>query len=57
MLIAFVAIVALANGMLTSSQGWFGVTNPVKLETIFGWVNAPFAWLNRRSGGGLPKNR
>jgi len=45
MLIAFVAIVALANGMLTSTQSWFGVTNPIKLETIFGWVNAPFAWL------------
>jgi concentrative nucleoside transporter, CNT family len=45
MLIAFVAIVALANGMLTFAQGWFGVANPVKLETIFGWANAPFAWL------------
>jgi CNT family concentrative nucleoside transporter len=45
MLIAFVAIVALANGMLTSAQGQFGVADPIKLETIFGWVNAPFAWL------------
>lgn len=45
MIIAFVAIVALANGMLTSVQGWFGVLSPIKLETIFGWVNAPFAWL------------
>jgi CNT family concentrative nucleoside transporter len=45
MLIAFVAIVALANGMLVWPQGQLGVANPVKLETIFGWVNAPFAWL------------
>lgn len=45
MIIAFVAIVALANGLLTTSQTWFGVSNPIKLETIFGWVNAPFAWL------------
>jgi CNT family concentrative nucleoside transporter len=28
-------------------QGWFGVGpgNAVKLETILGWLNAPFAWL------------
>lgn len=45
MIIAFVAIVALANGVLTTSQTWFGVANPIKLETIFGWINAPFAWL------------
>ncbi len=45
MLIAFVAIVALANGMLAGAQGWFGIAQPVKLETIFGWVNAPCAWL------------
>lgn len=45
MIIAFVAIVALANGLLTTGQSWFGVMNPVKLETIFGWLNAPFAWL------------
>jgi CNT family concentrative nucleoside transporter len=45
MLIAFVALVALANGMLGGVQGWFGVANPVKLETIIGWLNAPAAWL------------
>jgi CNT family concentrative nucleoside transporter len=45
MLIAFVAIVALANGLLGSVQGWFAIANPVKLETIFGWLNAPCAWL------------
>ena len=45
MLIAFVALVALANGMLGGAQGWFGVADPVKLETVFGWINAPAAWL------------
>jgi len=47
MLIAFVAIVALVNGMLASVQGWFGVSGEsvVKLQTVLGWLNAPFAWL------------
>jgi CNT family concentrative nucleoside transporter len=45
MLIAFVAVVALVNFLLAWFQGLFGVANPVKLETIFGWINAPFAWL------------
>ena len=44
MLIAFVAVVALANGLLGWVQSWFGVVQPVTLEKIFGWVNAPFAW-------------
>lgn len=45
MLIAFVAVVALVNFLLASLQGWFNVANPVTLQTLFGWVNAPFAWL------------
>jgi len=45
MLIAFVAVVALANLLLAWGQSWFHVAQPVKLETIFGWLNAPFAWL------------
>jgi CNT family concentrative nucleoside transporter len=45
MLIAFVAVVALANGLLAAAQGWAGLAQPVKLETIFGWFSAPFAWL------------
>jgi CNT family concentrative nucleoside transporter len=45
MLIAFVALVALANGALGGVQGWFGILAPVKLETVFGWLNAPCAWL------------
>ncbi len=45
MLIAFVALVALFNGALGGVQGWCGIAAPVKLETIFGWLNAPCAWL------------
>jgi len=45
MLIAFVAVVALANLLLAWGQSWFHIAQPVKLETIFGWLNAPCAWL------------
>lgn len=45
MLIAFVAVVALANYLLAAPQGWFGVAHPVTLQAMLGWVNAPFAWL------------
>ncbi len=45
MLIAFVAAVALANFILTWPQLKLGVPEPVRLETILGWLNAPFAWL------------
>jgi CNT family concentrative nucleoside transporter len=45
MLIAFIAIIALANYVFGWPQAHFGVTNPVTLQNVFGWVNAPFAWL------------
>jgi CNT family concentrative nucleoside transporter len=45
MLIAFIAVVALANYLITFPQAHLGVTHPVTLQMIFGWVNAPFAWL------------
>ena len=45
MLIAFVAVVALANYVITFPQTRLGVAQPVTLQTVFGWVNAPFAWL------------
>jgi CNT family concentrative nucleoside transporter len=45
MLIAFVAVVALANLLFSAVQSWFGVANPWKLENVFGVLNAPFAWL------------
>ena len=45
MLIAFIAIIALANYVVGFPQTHFGVKNPVTLQNIFGWVNAPFAFL------------
>jgi concentrative nucleoside transporter, CNT family len=45
MLIAFIAIVAMANYLITFPQTHLGVSHPVTLQMIFGWVNAPFAWL------------
>lgn len=45
MLIAFVAVVALANFVLTWPQARLGVTSPVTLQNLLGWLNAPFAWL------------
>ena len=45
MLIAFIALVALVNFLLSWPQQHFGVETPVTLQAILGWVNAPFAWL------------
>jgi CNT family concentrative nucleoside transporter len=45
MLVAFVAVIALANALLGWGQTLCGVAQPVQLQTLFGWVNAPFAWL------------
>jgi CNT family concentrative nucleoside transporter len=45
MLIAFIAIIALANYIVGFPQTHLGVKNPVTLQNIFGWVNAPFAFL------------
>lgn len=45
MLIAFIALVALVNFLLSWPQQQFGVPTPVTLQVILGWINAPFAWL------------
>jgi CNT family concentrative nucleoside transporter len=45
MLIAFIALVALANFLLVWPQQQFGAATPVTLQTVLGWLNAPFAWL------------
>lgn len=41
---AFVAIIALINGIIDGIGGWFGFTN-ASLESIFGYVLAPLAWI------------
>ena len=45
MLIAFIAVVALANYVIARALGWAGVHTDQPLQILFGWVNAPFAWL------------
>ena len=44
MLIAFVGIIALFNGMVGGVGGWFGMSD-LSLEKILGWVFSPLAWL------------
>ena len=47
MLIGFIAIIALANYVFGYAQSHLGVAaaNVLTLQNVFGWVNAPFAWL------------
>src|SRR3954463_1770731 len=45
MLVAFVAIVALLNGLIVWPQHALGVATPMTIQQMLGWVNAPFAWL------------
>ena len=44
LLIAFVAVIALANGILGGVGGWFGADD-LTFEKILGWLVAPLAWL------------
>lgn len=45
MLIAFVAVVALLNYMLSLGLRAFGQNVPQPLQLVLGWLNAPCAWL------------
>ncbi|GEN24757.1 nucleoside permease [Halomonas cupida] len=44
MLLAFIALIAMLNGILGGIGGWFGVEN-LSLEMILGWVFSPLAFL------------
>ncbi len=44
LLIAFVALIALANGILGGVGGWFG-DDTLTLQKVLGYVFAPVAWL------------
>jgi CNT family concentrative nucleoside transporter len=44
MLLAFLALIAMANGLLGWITGLFGVEG-FTLEVVFGWAFAPVAWL------------
>ena len=43
-IIAFVAMIALVNGIFSGIGGWFGHPE-FSLETVFGYIFAPIAWL------------
>jgi CNT family concentrative nucleoside transporter len=45
MVLAFVAIVWLVNFSLGWGQRKFGIEHPLTMQTVLGWVNAPFARL------------
>ncbi|MFF3014813.1 NupC/NupG family nucleoside CNT transporter [Streptomyces sp. NPDC057939] len=44
LLIAFVALIALANGILGVVGSWFGVDG-LTFQEVLGWIFAPVAWL------------
>ncbi len=44
MVLAFVALVAMANGILTGVGGWFGIEN-LTFQRIVGWFFAPIMYL------------
>ncbi|MBT1445142.1 NupC/NupG family nucleoside CNT transporter [Shewanella sp. JM162201] len=44
LLLAFVALVALLNGMIGGIGNWFGIDN-LSLQMMLGYVLAPLAWL------------
>lgn len=44
LLIAFVALIALADGILGGIGGWFG-RDDLSFEQLLGWALAPLAWL------------
>ncbi|MDY4593922.1 MAG: NupC/NupG family nucleoside CNT transporter [[Pasteurella] aerogenes] len=44
MLIAFVALIALLNGLLGGIGGWFNMPQ-LSLGSIFGWIFRPLAWV------------
>jgi len=45
MLIGFTAAIATLNFLITQPQEWAKVTDPVTIDRILGWLNAPFAFL------------
>jgi CNT family concentrative nucleoside transporter len=44
MLLAFIALIAMLNGILTAIGGFFGYSN-LTFELLMGYINAPVAWL------------
>ena len=44
MLLAFIALIALLNGILSGVGGWFNYPD-LSLQLILGWVFSPLAWV------------
>jgi CNT family concentrative nucleoside transporter len=44
MLIGFIALIAMANGILSGVGGWFGY-DELTFQKLLGWAFAPVAWL------------
>ena len=44
MLLAFIGLIALINGILGGVGGWFGMEN-LTLELLLGWIFAPLAFI------------
>ena len=44
MLLAFIALIALLNGMLSGIGGWFDYPE-LSLQLILGWIFSPLAWV------------
>ena len=44
LLIGFLALIAMANGILSGVGGWFG-DDSLTFQKVLGWVFAPVAWL------------
>lgn len=44
MLLAFIAVIALLNGLIGGVGGWFGYPD-LTLEMILGWIFKPLAWV------------
>lgn len=44
MLLAFIGLIALINGILGGVGGWFGMEN-LTLELLLGWIFSPLAFL------------
>jgi CNT family concentrative nucleoside transporter len=45
MLLGFTAAIATLNFLITQPQEWAKVADPVTIDRILGWLNAPFAFL------------
>ncbi len=44
-LLAFVALIFFVNHFVTAPQKWFGITNPITIQGIAGYIFAPVAFL------------